>query len=102
MPPTLFDWDYHNIGHIAEHDVIPEETEQVLLGDPLEVDFEPDENYEERWTYLGETERGRILMVIITVRGDKMRVVTAYDAENRDKRLYLETKAGWYDGPEDS
>ena len=100
MPTQLFDWDKANIAHIAEHEVSPEETEQVLLGDSLEVDFEPDANGEERWTYLGETARGRILTVIMTLRDEKMRVVTAFDAESRDKTLYLKTKAGWYDGPE--
>ena len=100
VPPVAFDWDEHNIGHIAEHDVTPEEAEQVLLGDPLEVDFDPDRNGEERCTYLGETAQGRILTVIMALRGEKMRVVTAFDAVSRDKLLYLETKAGWYDGPE--
>ncbi|WP_263350833.1 BrnT family toxin [Acidicapsa acidisoli] len=97
---SIFDWDDANIGHIADHEVTPEEAEQVLLGDPLEVNFDPDRNGEERWTYLGETERGRILTVIITLRSEKMRVVTAFDAESRDKLLYLKTKAGWNDGSE--
>ena len=102
IPNPAFDWDEHNIGHIAEHDVAPEEAEQVVLGDPLELGFNPDANGEERWTYLGETNHGRILQVIITMRGEKIRVVTAYDAERQDKRLYLETKAGWNDGSESS
>ena len=97
-----FEWDEYNISHIAEHDVTPEEAEQVLLGDPLEVDFDPNRNGEERWTYLGETARGRILTVIMTLRDEMMRVVTAFDAESRDKLVYLETKAGWYDGSENS
>jgi uncharacterized DUF497 family protein len=100
FPEPFFDWDEHNIGHIAEHNVTPEETEQVLLGDSLEVDFDSDRNGEERWTYLGETAHGRILTVIMTLRGEKMRIVTAFDAESRNKLLYLKTKAGWYDGPE--
>ena len=102
MNEALFDWDRWNIGHLAEHDVTPEEAAQVLLGDPLEVDFDADRNGEERWTYLGETAGGRILTVIMTLRGEKMRVVTAFDAESRDKLVYLETKVGWHDGPENS
>jgi hypothetical protein len=43
---------------------------------------------------LGATSQGRILVVVITMRGDKIRVVTAYDATQRDKQLYLTTKAG--------
>ena len=37
MNDELFDWDNANVGHIAEHDVTPEEAEEVLLGDPLEM-----------------------------------------------------------------
>ncbi len=102
MPPISFDWNDENIRHVAKHDVTPEEAEQVLLGDPLEINFDADRNGEERWTYLGETARGRILMVIMTLRDKKMRVVTAFDAGSRDKRIYLETKAGWNDGYENS
>ena len=34
MNHELFDWDDANIRHIAEHDVNPEEAEEVVLGDP--------------------------------------------------------------------
>lgn len=99
---SVFDWDDANINHIAVHDVTSEEAEQVLLGDPLELDFDPDVEGEERWTFLGETSRGRILAVVMTLRGEKVRVVTAFDPEKQDKLLYLKTKAGWYDGPKSS
>jgi hypothetical protein len=102
VPTPLFDWDEHNVGHIAEHDVAPEEAEQVILRDPLELGFDPDANGEERWTYLGETNSGRILQVIITMRGEKIRVVTSFEAVKQDKLLYLEMKAGWNDRFENS
>jgi len=96
-PQALFDWDTHNISHIAAHSVSPLEAEQVIVNDPLEFDFDAEINGEDRWTYLGETDRGRLLMVIITIRGDKVRVVTSFEPERRDKLTYLETKAGWND-----
>ncbi len=71
----------------------PDEAEQVVINDPLDVHFDPDVNGEERWIYLGETDRRRILNVVITVRDEKIRVVTAYEAEKTDKLLYLQTKA---------
>jgi len=98
FPESVFDWDKYNITHIAGHDITPEEAEQVILRDPLDFGFDPDVNGEERWTYLGETDRGRILVVIITLRGQKIRVVTSFDAEKRDRLVYLEMKAGWDDG----
>ena len=90
----LFDWDSANIGHITEHDVIQEEAEEVVLGDPLEMGFEKSIDGEDRWTYVGETSQGQVLQVVITLRGEKIRVVTAYEPTRRDKMLYLETKAG--------
>ena len=43
--------------------------------------------------YLGETDSGRILNVVLAIRDEKIRVVTAYEAEKSDKLLYLKTKA---------
>ena len=89
MNDELFDWDDANIDHIAEHDVEPEEAEEVILGDPLDAGFEVVDG-EDRWSYVGETSEGRILRVAITLRGERMRVVTAYDAPTYWRTLYLE------------
>jgi uncharacterized DUF497 family protein len=94
MNDELFDWDSANICHIAEHDITPEEAEEVILGDPLEMDFERRADGEDRWTYIGETKQAQVLQVVIALRGDKIRVVTAYQPTRRDKLLYLATKGG--------
>ena len=93
MDDELFDWDDANILHLAEHDVAPEEAEEVLLGDPLDVGFDV-VNDEERWSYLGETNEGRILRVVITMRGERVRVLTAFEPSRFQKNFYLEQKAG--------
>ncbi len=93
MDNSLFDWDDANIAHLAEHDVAPEEAEEALLGDPLDVGFDV-VNGEERWPYLGETNGGRIVRVVIAMRGEKTRVLTAFEPSRYQKRLYLERKAG--------
>jgi uncharacterized DUF497 family protein len=98
MDELNFEWDAANLGHIDEHDVKPEEAEQVLLNDPLELGFETSDTSEERWAYLGETYEARILQVIIALRGERVRVVTAYDAPISAKRLYLKTKADQQNG----
>ncbi len=92
MDDQLFDWDDANILHLAEHDVMPEEAEEVLLGDPLDAGFDV-VNGEERWSYLGETDEGRILRVLITMRGERIRVLTAFDASRYLKHFYIEKKA---------
>jgi uncharacterized protein len=93
MDNSLFEWDDANILHIAEHSVEPEEAEEVILGDPLDIEFGVVDG-EERWSYLGETNDGRILWVTITLRGKRMRVVTAFEPEKRLKVFYLEETAG--------
>ena len=45
----------------------------------------------------GETNAGRFLAVIVTERGDKIRVVTAYDLDAGQRRDYIErrTQGEW-------
>ena len=93
MNDALFDWDDANILHVADHDVTPEEAEEVLLGDSLDVGFDV-VNGEERSSHVGETGEGRVLWVVITFRGQRMRVVTAFEPDKQWKIFYFEQRAG--------
>ncbi len=93
MDDELFDWDDANILHIAEHDVMPEEAEEVILGEPVELGFEV-VDCEDRWPYISETSQGRVLRVVMTLRGERVRVVTAFEPPNASKAIYLRRKAG--------
>lgn len=93
MNGELFHWDDANIGHIAEHDVTPEEAEEVILGDSLDIGLEVVDG-EERSSHLGETNEERILWVVIAFRGERMRVVTAFEPGKQWKIFYLEQRAG--------
>ena len=53
-----FDWDEGNIGHLARHNVLPREAEQVILNDPVDVGVEMVEG-EERYLSVGATAQGR-------------------------------------------
>jgi uncharacterized DUF497 family protein len=92
MNDELFDWDDANILHLAEHDVEPEEAEEVILGDPLDLGSDVIDG-EDRWSYIGETQTGRVLRVAITLRGKRIRVVTAFEAPKYWKTFYFEQKA---------
>jgi uncharacterized protein len=102
FPKPAFDWDEHNINHIAQHDVTPAEAEQVLLNGPIDLDFQVEQEDEERWPYIGETNAGRILRVIVTLRGEKLRVVTAFEPSKQNKQAYLAIRTGQYDGSKSS
>ena len=45
------------------------------------------------WFYYSETNAGRLLAVIVTERGERIRVVTAYDLDAGQRRDYLNRRA---------
>jgi len=73
-----FDWDDGNKKHLATHNVTPAEFEQVLTTIPgsgfAVIDGE------ERYRSVGITNGGRFLLVAWTVRGGRVRAVTAFPA----------------------
>jgi uncharacterized DUF497 family protein len=87
--PIEFEWDEHNIGHLRKHKVEPGECEQVFFNIPLTA--EPGLKHlrgEERYFALGKTNMDRTLVVIFTVRKTKLRVITARDANKKERIRY--------------
>ncbi len=82
-----FDWDEANIGHIARPGVAQAEAEQVLTGSCYQIQDE-ERGGEHRFAELGETERGRLLIVAWTWRRGKVRVVTAFPANRKWRAFY--------------
>jgi len=87
-----FSWDNANISHLARHNVLPEEAEQVIQNDPLDLELQVVDG-EPRNPQIGETNTGRILVVISTPHADDERVVTAWDATRSEKAVYLQYRA---------
>jgi uncharacterized protein len=88
----MFDWDRNNLPKIRAHGIEREETEQALSNDPIPV-YEQDVEGERRFVYYGETNAGRLLAVVLTERGENIRVVTAYDLDPGQRRDYLNRRA---------
>jgi len=86
-----FEWDDANRDHMAHHQVSPEEAEQVIDNDPLDIEAEAVDG-EQRFTSIGHTNQGRFLLVITTLRYPRIRVVTAFPAPKSLIRLYLAQK----------
>lgn len=84
----MFDWDEQNEEHIAEHGLSPAEVEEALL-DPRRIEAPAySVALEERRGVIGASDTGRILFVVVTRREGLIRVVTAYDANEQQKRRY--------------
>jgi len=86
-----FDWNAGNIAHLAEREVKPEEAEQVILNRPVDLKSEL-RNGEERVPHIGETDAGRILVVVTTMQDKKIRVITAWPANKSYRRWFLSLK----------
>jgi uncharacterized DUF497 family protein/predicted DNA binding CopG/RHH family protein len=81
-----FNWDDANAPKIWErHEVSPGETEQVFFNHPLVavVDSKHSDT-ESRFLALGQTDSGRRLFVVFTIRGRHIRVISARDMSRRD------------------
>ena len=82
-----FEWDIHNVGHVALHDVSPEEVEQTTRHRHIIIPTAP-RRREERWKLLGRTDAERYLVVVFTIRQRKFRAVTAYPMNKAERRIY--------------
>jgi len=87
---TGFEWDAGNAEKNWElHQVSKAECEQVFFNRPIRV--APDEKHSEqepRRAVLGQTNAGRLLSVVFTIRGALVRVISARDMSRNERRLY--------------
>lgn len=94
---TGFDWDGGNKGkNWAKHKVSDIECEEAFFNMPLVV-F-PDRAHskiEERYYVLGKTNRDRFLFLVFTVRGDKIRIISARDMTKKERRCCHEFKENY-------
>ncbi|HEU5317288.1 MAG TPA: BrnT family toxin [Chloroflexota bacterium] len=83
-----FEWDDGNVDHVARHGVSPGEAEEALADSHRVGTGAYNAGCERRSAVIGATEDGRILLVVYTWRRDSIRVVTARDADQAQKRRY--------------
>lgn len=85
-----FVWDDENVAHIARHAVSPDEVEEVLVGDPVVL-----RGGDDRYFAYGRTENDRWLFAVYVTRPrGRVRVLTARDMTDREKRLYRRKRKG--------
>lgn len=82
-----FDWDEHNISHIAMHAVRPAEVEEVTAGRYVIVPAMSG-SVEKRWKLFGKTAAVRYLIVVFTIRHNRFRAVTAHTMNRRERKIY--------------
>ena len=87
---TGFQWDEGNDQkNFIKHGVTQSECEEVFFNSPLLVaDDEEHSQNEDRYYVLGQTDASRLLFLVFTVRGSALRVISARDMSNKEKRSY--------------
>ena len=90
--PLVFEWDSRKArANVAKHGVTFDEAStafqdglSVNIGDPLHSEDE------DRFVLVGHSHLGRLLVVVHTERGDRIRIITARLATARERRTYEE------------
>ncbi len=85
-----FDWDEGNLlKNWEKHRVSAVECEQVFFNRPVIVAEDAEHSrQEERMFALGQTDAGRLLFVVFTIRRDLIRVISARDMSKRERKEY--------------
>jgi uncharacterized protein len=86
-----FQWDDANVDkNWLKHGVTPAECEQIFFNQPLLIENDERHSQEEdRYYALGQTDAGRLLFVVFTVREMHIRPVSARDMSRKERKAYL-------------
>ena len=84
-----FEWDAGNLTkNPQKHRISNEEAEEIFFRIPLVLDTTRPEDREPRWAALGQSERDRVVRVVFTMRGRKLRVISARAASRKEATDY--------------
>jgi uncharacterized protein len=85
------DWDDANVRHLARHKITRREVEEFFASEPILVDHEAGDG-EDRWSAVGSTKALRVLVIVFTVRDQRLRPITGWDADRRTREDYFRNK----------
>jgi uncharacterized DUF497 family protein len=85
-----FDWDKANIAHIATHNVVHKEAEEVFYDSKGKRydDEKHSSDSEIRYVLFGQTRKKRKLVIAFTIRDSKIRVISARPMNRREVPIY--------------
>ena len=87
-----FQWNKGNTGkNFKKHKVKDKEAEELFF-DKKHKTFKDKlhSKGEERYRIVGKTKKGRLLFVVFTMRGGKVRIISARDINKKEVYLYEE------------
>lgn len=93
--PINFEWDEGNWDKNLKHKVYANEAEEIFFNEPIVLlpDKKHSTSEEARFHALGKTNKGRKLLIVFTIKEDKIRIISARDMDNKERLRYAQTKA---------
>jgi uncharacterized DUF497 family protein len=90
-----FDWDEGNINkNWIKHRVSSSECEELFFNLPLLIADDRKHSHEEpRYYALGQTNLNRGLFIAFSVRENKIRIISARDMSQKEKKVYAEVNS---------
>jgi len=87
-----FDWDRGNKDkNWKKHKVIAKESEEVFAKKPRFIaEDKKHSTVEKRYMLWGITKKKRKLIVVFTIRNEKIRIISARDMNKKERRFYEE------------
>lgn len=91
--PVEFIWDKGNADkNWLKHKVNSKESEEVFFDrNKKAAEDRFHSGKEERYIVLGKTKRKRLLFIVFTLRGKKIRIISARDMNKKERSLYEKT-----------
>ena len=88
--PISFEWDKGNINkNFKKHKISNKEAEEVFGNKSSKIFKDINHSLKEsRFVAYGKTKAGRKLTVVFTLRGQKVRVISARDQNKKERRVY--------------
>lgn len=86
------EWDQYNIAHIARHNVVPSEVEEVCKA---EVTRLKSKSHPTRIVLIGKTQTQRKLKIVFEPKENEVwRPITAHDASKKERNMYIKGVGG--------
>ena len=88
--PLSFDWDkFNQEKNWLKHKVDYRECEEVFLNQPIKLLIDKKHSQkEDRFFALGLTDKKRKLIISFTLRSGKVRIISARDQSQKERRIY--------------
>jgi len=88
-----FDWNEGNLNkNWLKHRIANQESEEAFFDKKSVIYKDVFHSYkEDRFILLGKTKNGRLLYIVFTYRGKKIRIISSRDVNKKEVRLYEKT-----------